>query len=342
MAKHIWLPSLLANPPERTLIYFICGNPGLIAFYSDFLNHLRYLLDGSGQKSSKKIAYDIFGRNLAGFADQDFDISNAQSKPWNIEDQVDIIYADLVRRYLQQESSQRSSGCSESLQEPVKPFKSVILVGHSLGALIAMKILVRHKGNPDLSMRCTIKRAAFLFPVFEQAAASSRGRLIQRLRRLPTFDSYVHIYVQLVLFLVPAALLRAILVHIFSFSLEPADILTKLLKSRFGGWQLSCLCQSALDTVQANNWDHGLCNNSCNPNSSDQVTAAEAQFLFLYAKHDEWITNEVRDNFIIGCREQIDRGNIKVVVNGGQLTHSFCVDQSEHLADMANSCSSLT
>lgn len=184
MAKHIWLPSLLANPPERTLIYFICGNPGLIAFYNNFLNHLRHLLDGSGRKSRKKIAYDIFGRNLAGFADQDFDVSNAQSKPWNIEDQVDIIYADLVQRCLHPESLQRCSGSSEPLHEPVQPFKSVILVGHSLGALIAMKILVRHKGNPDLSTRFTIKRSAFLFPVFEQAAASSRGRLIQQLRRL--------------------------------------------------------------------------------------------------------------------------------------------------------------
>lgn len=146
----------------------------------------------------------------------------------------------------------------------------------------------------------------------------------------------MHIYAQLVLFLVPAVFLRQILIHIFYFSLEPADILTKLLKSRFGGWQLSCLCQSALDTVQANNWDRGLCTNSCYNNSCDEVTAAETQFLFLYAKSDEWITNEVRDNFIISCREQIDRGDIKVVVDGGKLTHSFCVDQSEHSADIAN------
>src|SRR4051794_17851371 len=92
MAKaypEIWLPSRTDKGIEQhALVYFICGNPGLIEYYTDFLSHIRGLLDATESRT----AYDVYGRNLLGFSDDDHEPFGKGNEPWDLDGQIEGIY----------------------------------------------------------------------------------------------------------------------------------------------------------------------------------------------------------------------------------------------------------
>uniref|UniRef100_A0A8H7KEJ8 Uncharacterized protein n=1 Tax=Bionectria ochroleuca TaxID=29856 RepID=A0A8H7KEJ8_BIOOC len=118
---------------RRALIYFICGNPGLIEFYEGFLAQLRQLISGSA--SMEGVEVDLYGRNLVGFDDEDHfpPFSAPDNVPLDLEGQICSVYenvAEVVR-----DEAKRKGG---------KGYGDVILMGHSVGAYIATEVMHRH------------------------------------------------------------------------------------------------------------------------------------------------------------------------------------------------------
>ena len=145
---------------KRVLIYFICGNPGLIQYYRDFL----YYLYGMLNHDNGKIEFEIFGESLAGFETQSTPNYLNKPPPYNLQEQIEIVEQRLNGRMTGRKATQ------------------VILIGHSVGAYILMELLARRQASQKLAGRketteSEIVGGICLFPTIVDLAKSPRGRI---------------------------------------------------------------------------------------------------------------------------------------------------------------------
>lgn len=127
-----------ANPPIT--IFFITGNPGLIGYYYSFLSLLASRLASTFSPER----FQVYGHSLAGFELDDPNSASAhEQQPHEASDD----YYDLeeqvcfVQRRLDAFISR--NGCDNVNASGKRP--KVILIGHSVGAYIAMEVLRRHR-----------------------------------------------------------------------------------------------------------------------------------------------------------------------------------------------------
>ena len=121
-----------------TAVFFIPGNPGLIAYYHVFLALL-----------SERLSFPVYGRSLAGFIDP-------ETRMYSVEEQIVFVQRSL-----------------DSFMAHDEKKKKVILIGHSVGAYIAMELLRRHRE------RCSdfdVVGGIMLFPTVVDIAKSAAGR----------------------------------------------------------------------------------------------------------------------------------------------------------------------
>lgn len=173
-----------------TTVFFISGNPGLIGYYHPFLSLLGEYLANSGDQSSttdglKKTdsSIQIYGCSLGGFEVDSQNASSAtttgdvypdrRAKLYDLEDQIVLVHDKLNTLMSQNASSANASS----------PRRKVILIGHSVGAYIAMEVLRRHREiNADLpsdngyTVDFDIIGGVMLFPTVKDIAHSPSGQ----------------------------------------------------------------------------------------------------------------------------------------------------------------------
>lgn len=189
------------TPSETDVtVFFISGNPGLISYYHPFLSLLAQNLASTQEQKSPRnpVPCQIYGCSLGGFeleTEKSRLRSSSQSKQhggrnapsrtpeyYDLEDQI-----HFAHRKLNELMSINAAGHSEHGSRRQK----VVLVGHSVGAYIAMEILRRHREaafNPtaveQLESSNSSKASAgfdiiggiMLFPTVVDIAASPSGR----------------------------------------------------------------------------------------------------------------------------------------------------------------------
>lgn len=161
-----------AQSESDTTVFFVSGNPGLIGYYHPFLSSLaQNLVDGSQPQTetsgtTKNTSFQIYGCSLGGFEIPSTDTKNgsvktakngghsAKKQLYDLEDQIRFVHRKLVdlmhvnNTSTNDASGEQKSGSSSSTPAPKR---KVILIGHSVGAYIAMEILRRHReGIPDI------------------------------------------------------------------------------------------------------------------------------------------------------------------------------------------------
>ncbi|RCI16264.1 hypothetical protein L249_3185 [Ophiocordyceps polyrhachis-furcata BCC 54312] len=317
MIPSIWRPSKLAKPQSRCLIYFLCGNPGRIEYYTDFLDALRALLD----RTEDRTAFDVFGRNLLGFSHD--------GGPWLLEAQIAMAAGDVEAR--------------------AKTYDRVVLTGHSIGAYIAAEVI--HRFSSSCRPPSTPPRlyGILLFPTIACLARSRSGRRIQQLRRVPGFTSLAPSVGRALARLLPLCWLVE---RCMGFSTRAAVVTASWLRSPGGLAQTLALGLSELDTVREMRWGDELwsfsvpsppppppppplpLSSSSSSSSSSSpppssATSSSTRFFLLYGKSDGWVADDVRDAFILGCQERERKGGGRVVVevDGGRLPHAFCTTE---------------
>ncbi|KAJ5865257.1 uncharacterized protein N7529_007173 [Penicillium soppii] len=154
------------GPSPSTTIFFISGNPGLIAYYHPFLSLLANYL-----KEDEKSSFQIYGGSLGGF-----EIGEDSPKDLDLEDQI---------LFVQKKLANLMDGCDDNASanadvnangdSNVKSRPKVILIGHSVGSYIAMEILRRHRENSGPTS-FDITGGAMLFPTVKDIAASPSGQ----------------------------------------------------------------------------------------------------------------------------------------------------------------------
>lgn len=195
------------SPDEAgTTIFFVSGNPGLIGYYHPFLSLLaRYLAEMGGKLAPEKTAtFQIYGCSLGGFEvddDEEEDVDDGvcsastsasgsrsqedKNEPsaggarlFDLEDQIRFVQRKLTTL----------TDTNASAREPARRRK-VILIGHSVGAYIAMELVRRHReAGSDLASQSAdrssrpgsagfdIVGGVMLFPTVMDIAHSPSGQ----------------------------------------------------------------------------------------------------------------------------------------------------------------------
>jgi len=166
-------PSPIPSKAKQYTIIFITGNPGLIEYYRPFLAHLQALLSVNTQRKGD-ITFRVCGSSLAGF-----ELSRSrdeQRKAWRkLGLQHDAPFAlteviDAAEKDMLSYGSRRDSK------------NSVVIVGHSVGAYIALEIIQRHRARLEkkgVSLdEPNILGGICLFPTVTHIAESDRGKVL--------------------------------------------------------------------------------------------------------------------------------------------------------------------
>jgi hypothetical protein len=167
---------------RRYVIFFVCGNPGLIEFYHSYLSYLYAIL--AKENPSDKVVVEVYGRSLGGF---EINASSTPRRKWwqrprvySLEQQIDFVENELMETSHQ--LTRQSGG-----KRP-----KFILAGHSVGAYILMELIRRHRarleqysrdGGEDEPKRKALEPEILggigLFPTVTDIGQSSKGKRLK-------------------------------------------------------------------------------------------------------------------------------------------------------------------
>ncbi|OTA76855.1 hypothetical protein M434DRAFT_87908 [Hypoxylon sp. CO27-5] len=296
------------------LVFFISGNPGLIDYYEPFFLALRGVIDEI--ESLQNTRFQIYGQDLAGFNDNDHEAFTAQRKPYNLEYQIQHTLVTL--RKLRVELGPRS-GC---------PYNEVLLIGHSVGAYIALELFHRLLQNQDLAPHLNLTSGILLFPTIHHISSSPSGRKLDLLRRTPVLGENAYRIAQTFLHLAPQSTLHWIVRSVMGFPPHAAEVTTRWLKSRDGVWQALHMGMDEMKVIGEDHWDEELWGIVHDAEAHHKVIP---KFFFFFGKHDHWVANHYRDEFIRMREKQVER--TRLIVDEGNIPHAFCINHSEAIAE---------
>ncbi|KAI1822748.1 hypothetical protein F4861DRAFT_513376 [Xylaria intraflava] len=309
---HLSYPSR-SSAALHVLIFFVPGNPGLISYYAPFLEALRDLLDANTALDAVNL--HIFGQNLAGFADNDHEPFTSQRKPFDLEHQIQHTLKAL--RALRIESGPRQG----------QPYEHVLLIGHSVGAYIALEVCHRVLRDPSQGPELKLTSGILLFPTIDHIANSPSGWKLNMLRQTPLLGDNAYRIAQGFLRLWPYDALNWFVRRTLGFPPHAADVTTRWLKSRDGVWQSLHLGMDEMRVISEDKWDDELWEITKDAQSH---AAAVPKFYFFFGGRDHWVADRHRDEFIRKRSEQPER--TRFVIDDGNIPHAFCIEHSETVA----------
>lgn len=322
-SHHVFLPATRAPHPTgaRALIYFIPGNPGFIDWYATFLESLRAQLDAS----QTAVAFDIYGRSLPGFHDDEHAPFSASNPPYSLEDHISVSYASLASR--KAPTPRLSDGTSG------RPYDFVVMLGHSVGAYIALEIFHRHQRDASPAPHLRLHHGILLCPTITHIARSSCGRLFSLICRLAVVRAHLHRLIALLLLFIPSVLLYAWTHYVLGFSPHAASIAASFLKSRDAVRQTLHMGADEMEAIAADEWDEELWELL---RGDDEARLRVPKFFFLFAKTDHWVSCRERDEFIARMRRHAERdgpehkkGRTEIEVDNGRFPHAFSTRECE-------------
>ncbi|KAI7889701.1 uncharacterized protein EV154DRAFT_513811 [Mucor mucedo] len=142
----LW-PASASKP--KTILLFIPGNPGLVEYYTSFLEGIYQAIPSP--------AFEIIGVSHKGHSKNYHEHNSGDKNAYTLEDQI-----------------QHKLDCIDTLIKENGPETNFILVGHSVGSYISAEVLKKrpHHG---------ISRVIALFPTLREIAITPNGVNINRL-----------------------------------------------------------------------------------------------------------------------------------------------------------------
>lgn len=330
----------------------IPGNPGLIAYYEPFLKTLRKLLDEREAKPDSHHAFHIYGRNLLGFDDRDHEPAfgtptavGSTTEPFTLEDQI---------RYLCEQVQRISTSTLPELTTNNTPrtFDEVILIGHSVGAYMALEIFNRHhhqakvvssSSSPSpssLSLSSTLspppslpalahvplKSALLLFPTVLHIAKSRSGQRLDFIRRTPLLSWTTHHLAKGLVDLFPRWMLDTVVRRVLGFPDHAAAATVRFLGSRDGIWQALHMGKDEMGVIKEEVWGEELWEIEEMEEREGEKGggSGRSKFFFYFAEKDHWVADEVRDEFI-ERRRRHEKGRTEIVIDETGIPHAFCI-----------------
>lgn len=179
ITPNTFLTTTGSQSDQKTTIFFISGNPGLIGYYHPFLSVLSKYLDENEEHSPSLPSFQIYGCSLSGFEIDEHQPSPSPSSnngiDLDLEDQICFVQGKLAA-LMGDEPNGNGSGKGKGKDTvDIGTRQKVILIGHSVGAYIAMEVLRQHReASPESAF--DIVGGAMLFPTVKDIAASPSGQ----------------------------------------------------------------------------------------------------------------------------------------------------------------------
>lgn len=295
---------------QRYLIVFIPGNPGLIGYYTPFLSTLRELLDEAESRKGSTKSFHLYGQNLLGFSDADHNPPfSSSAPPFTLEDQINHFSARLTEL----STLRLSSGATV-------PFDHILIMGHSVGAYIAIEVFHRHHlllTQPSSTPPLNLKTGILLFPAISHIARSPNGQILNRLRASPFFNQWAHHIGRALVTPIPRVCLEWICQTVLRQSHHASVATTDFLTSRDGIWQALHLGKDEMVSITEDRWSEDLWEH--------QGRDEAGKFFFYFGTGDRWVDEGSRDEFIAARRKAGGGGGVKVVMDEGGIPHAFCI-----------------
>jgi pimeloyl-ACP methyl ester carboxylesterase len=342
-------------PPPTTVIFFITGNPGLIAYYHSFLG----LLAEDRRKKEKDVV--ISGFSLGGF-EVDIDDGREGEAPnegdreeseqvrrrrltrellypdnytshhssrhgndrlYTLAEQIQLCHARL--EHLVQRLGDSTAGTDERQSDATRPNPpvKVILMGHSVGAYIALEMVrLWHESPSPLTKSDTvgwhISSCVLLTPTIVDIHVSPSGRLATPiLTSIPVFSTYLPAVAQMLLNSVllkgfPPKWLESLVQRLTGMPADSPGLSSTMafLRSKTGVKQALFMASAEMKEIRADRWGEEVWgvmqdvvdNNrqeggSVDANVNDKYGEAPRLF-FWFAKSDHWVADRTREQVL--------------------------------------------
>ncbi|KAJ5947883.1 hypothetical protein N7466_000898 [Penicillium verhagenii] len=364
------------SEPDAT-IFFISGNPGLIGYYHPFLSLLaRNLVDRSQaqtgietETTTKKTSFQIYGCSLGGFEQQAENSMHRNAKTtkdeghpaddhlYDLEGQIRFVHRKLVdlmdgnKTSSSNSVSDISKSNSDAGSSNLSRRGKVILIGHSVGAYIAMEILRRHReGKPDIQDLLSVETrpgsgsvlsdspssfdiigGVMLFPTVKDIAHSPSGqKLTNLLSFIPQLAFVVAFFARILTSLLPSSALKLVVRTVMKNPPAHAlDTTVAFLKSSGGVRQALHMAADEMRTITSDKWTDDVW-------GVGSEAKAVARLFFYFGRNDHWVAEKTRDE-VIALRGQENGLGPKMFVCEEGLPHAFCLNHSEIMAQKVGS-----
>ncbi|KAI7271954.1 hypothetical protein KC345_g7158 [Hortaea werneckii] len=346
-------PPSTAKPKDSAqgalLIFFITGNPGLIAYYGPFLDRLQSLLcDDEGLVGGSRCY--TYGASLAGFevnGDRPSKSHSAsiQDAPYGLQEQIDHVAARL-------EHVAGSVKSSEGQRVPV------ILIGHSVGSYILLEIVSKWQSRQKEGSSSSphgIIGGICLFPTVVDIAKSPTGRRMTPLLNIPAFPTAVH-YIARSLRLLPFWVVAYLVALVAGMPNTMATITAAFLCSENGVRQALHMARDEMHEITDDKFSDDIWGTTGNADDEGKVLQSKAsavvnkqadasrdlhmrrsttKLYFYWGKNDHWVADNTRDT-ILAARAQkstdnhmLDRAKPVMEIDQHDIPHGFCL-KPEH------------
>ncbi|RLM00937.1 hypothetical protein CFD26_108869 [Aspergillus turcosus] len=298
---------------SRVTIFMISGNPGLIGYYHTFLSLLADKLSSRGARlhsrtHSHASDFQIYGHSLRGFELEPEDL-DAGKRCFGLEEQICYVQGKL-------EGFLAGSGAESETKQ------KVILVGHSVGAYIAMEILRRHRESAEFD----IVGGIMLFPTVVDIAKSASGQKLTRLLYfVPQLALVVGFLARVLAMLLPGDLLRGLIKNVMGSPPDSAvETTAAFIKSKRGVRQALHLAADEMRTITSDKWGDDVWGVST---ANEPLT----RLFFYFGRNDHWVAERTRDE-IVELRGRVEGGPKMFVCELG-LPHAFCLKHNDIMAE---------
>ncbi|KMW68037.1 hypothetical protein BDDG_12537 [Blastomyces dermatitidis ATCC 18188] len=240
---------------------------------------------------------------------------------------------------------------------------NVILIGHSVGAYVAMELIRRQRERNSKRQTKTSSSAGkgecgngndgamdiiggiLLFPTVVDIAKSSSGRKLTRLLYIPYLALLTSLLVKLLVFILPGSWLRSVVGMVMGSPPGNAiDTTVEFLRSRRGVEQAIHMAADEMREITSDTWSDeiwGIVSSSPARSSTPISTTASVpakvplNLVLYFAQQDHWVADQTRDD-IIRARGGMEKGTgsngprMQVCEDG--VVHGFCIRHSDIMA----------
>ncbi|QDS70166.1 hypothetical protein FKW77_006108 [Venturia effusa] len=326
----IYLPghSLTSTPPKKILIIFLTGNPGLIGYYEIFLTHLHALLnEKSGSAQESGVHFEVHGSSLPGFETEELrdaerrkrwkDLGLDHDAPFSLGDTIRAVEQNILNIIKKSDDNRDAD---------------VILIGHSLGAFVALELIERHRQRLEIKEAVegepSITGGIGLFPCISEMRQSKSGIRLQKLAQISFFKTGLPHFLFLLVSLIPLVILAPLVRLVTQMPKDAAAVTTAFLKSRRGIRSALFLACDEIETITADKWSDEIWG-AAHPSPTG---VPRPRLYLFFGEDDHWVSAKTRDE-LIAMRGGEEDWRPRMEVDTTGLPHGFCIEHSVPVAE---------
>ncbi|OBT95539.1 hypothetical protein VE01_05168 [Pseudogymnoascus verrucosus] len=318
-ADPIYLPPLspsTAAEAKHHLLVFLPGNPGYPGYYAPFLSALRTGLPAS---PSGEDAVHIRCLTLPGFAPAPTDPQPQPNSPpspqtsfLSLSETTSALLTTILG--LRIPSGPRAG----------EPHDSLTLLGHSVGAYLALSVLSVLSQLPATTRATT--RAILLFPTITDIAQSPSGAVLAPLLRyVPFVPELTGLLARGGLYPLPRPWLESVVGAITGQGSEAAKVTSEFLRSKEGVRRALQLAGEEMVGIAEDVWGEEVWGTDV-----EEEEGKPARLMLYFGRNDHFVDEEKRDALMA---KRGGKGGVRFEIDEAGIPHAFCLNHSKEIAE---------